>query len=277
MDLADEGSCKCSRARPTNSFVATGRVPTKSVPTATTVSARRVLLECLAEVLGTERAARAFLEGALRGSGLAQVPRTDVAVLEFVRNHLLGMLEDELGRRDAAGVVRNIVGGLRLRSTQRAASPSTKPKSKRPEPAAPPTPVKRAPIAPSRSERARATAARVALLVADRLRRAGLARELVLARFVVLAPDTVEEVDGAVDVAVADLRQPDVEEMLREVLARGPHTRFVVLAEVDADVERWLGSLGVRSFSTTSPTTRGAALAKLVRQLVDRSPRRARG
>lgn len=261
-----------------------GRTP-KAVPTVTTQSsARRVLVDCLAEALGAERAARTFLEVALRSSGLAQVPRTEIAVLDFVRSHMLTMLEDELGRREAAGVVRKIIAGLKRGPSRRPAAASSvpsKPKSNRStapqdRPTAPILPAKRPATAPSRPKD-RQVVRRVALLMADRLQRAGFARELVRAQCEVMAFETVEDVDVAVDVALVDLRQDDVDEIVREIVARGPKTRFVVIAARDVDIEGRLLPLGVRTFCTATPTTRATALTKLVKQFAERSSQRARG
>jgi len=258
----------------------------KAVPSVTTQSsARRVLVECLTDAVGTERAARTFLEVALRSSGLAQVPRTEIAVLDFVRSHMLTMLEDELGHREAAGVVRKIIAGLRRAPSKRSATtaPSvpSKPKSNRStapqdRPTAPIMPTKRPATTPSRTK-PRPVVPHVALLMADRLQRAGFARELVRAQCEVTAFETVEDVDVAVDVVVVDLRLDDVDEIVREIVARGPKTPFVVIANRDVDVEGRLRPLGVRTFCTATPTTRATTLTKLVTQFAERSPQRGRG
>jgi hypothetical protein len=186
------------------------------------VAAQATLLSLLELAYGEPDAARVALERALASGGRERLPDEPLEALDFVRAHLLGSLNAEVGSRLTMALVDELVVRLGIPPP---ASSGPPPSMSRP--------VARVAL---RSRPVPASRARDSVLVVDtdRVGRASLARALLRARYGVTVVDTVDEVrdaleDGGVPaVAIVDMTHEGAEAILRAVLEDAPDVAVVL-------------------------------------------------
>jgi hypothetical protein len=215
-----------------------GAAPLAGGPT-DSESAKAKLLSLLQLACGSSASALDVLDRALLVAGRADLPGTASGLVTFVRAHLMGVLSDEIGPRLTVALVDDLVAEL--------GDPEGAPKDPTLPPASAARPVPR--IEPRVSRRAE-RGLRVALIDADRVERAALARALLRERWDLTVIDTEQDVApslaaGTVDVAVVDAVHPAALGIVESLLRRVPELAVVVRSADAARARVDLGRLGV--------------------------------
>jgi hypothetical protein len=241
-----------------------GAAPLASGP-AEAESAKARLLSLLQLACGSSGAALDVLDRALLLAGREDLPGTPSGLVTFVRAHLVGVLSDEIGPRLTMALVDDLMAEL--------GEPDGAPREHTVPPASAARWVPRQePRVSHRAEKA----LRVALVDADRVGRAALARALLRERWDLTVIDDEHDVTsslagGTVDAAVIDAAHPAALAIVEALLRRVPEMVVVARSADAARARVDLGRLGVPRVEVCIVQAPAEDLVQAVRRVL-RSP-----
>jgi hypothetical protein len=222
-------------------------------------SPEQALLSLLQLACGSYESALDVLGRSLARAGVDRLPRSASAVVAFVRGHVLQVLKDEVGPRLATALRDDLVAALgeQLPTAERITIP--------------PSSVARAvqPAHPASVPRGAGTPLDVALVDADCVGRAALARALVRERWNVTVVDSEEPPDGApdpLDVALVDAAHPAAQAVLESIVRSHPGLAVVVRTGDGGKTRAELALLPVGRIELTSADASPHELVKAIRR-----------
>jgi hypothetical protein len=223
-------------------------------------AAKAKLLSLLQLACGSSAAALEVLDRALVLAGRSDLPPTASGLVTFVRAHLIGVLSDDIGPRLTMALVDDLVAGIG--EVEGAPKEPTVP----PASAARPVP-RQQPRTSHRVERF----LRIALVDADRVGRAALARALLRERWDLTVIDAEQDVasslaGGPVDAAVVDAAHPAALAIVESLLRRVPELVVVVRSSDAVRARVDLGRLGVARVEVCAEQAAPEDLVQAVRR-----------
>jgi hypothetical protein len=208
---------------------------------------------------GSYESALDVLGRSLARAGRDKLPRSASAVVAFVREHVLRVLEDEIGPRLATALGEDLVAALgeQLPMTERITIP--------------PASVSRAVNAqPARVSRGANAPLGVALVDADRVGRTVLARALVRERWNVTVVDSLPVDEGTdpdpLDVALVDEAHPAAQAILESLVQTHPGIVVVVRASTARKLKAQ-PLAGVQGARRVEVTAEGASPEEVIKAI----------
>jgi hypothetical protein len=235
------------------------RAPGRSGEHVAAQTPEQALLSLLQLACGSYESALDVLGRSLARAGRDKLPRSASAVVDFVREHVLQVLEEEVGPRLATALGEDLVGALgeQLPMAERITIP--------------PASVSRAVQGqPARVSRGAGAPLGVALVDADRVGRTALARALVRESWNVTVVDSpqVEEVDpDPLDVALVDEAHPDAQAILEFLVRTHPGLVVVVRGQGGDKLRDHLGLLRAERVEFTPAEASPEELVRAIRRL----------
>jgi hypothetical protein len=218
-------------------------------------SPEEALLSLLQLACGSYEGALDVLGRSLARAGKDKLPRSASAVVAFVREHVLQVLKGDIGPRLATALGEDLVAALgeQLPMAERITMP--------------PSSVERA-VPPARAPRSADAPLSVALVDADCVGRAALARALVRERWIVTVVDSELSADDPLDVALVDAAHPAAQALLESLVRTNPGLAVVVRSSSSARTRVQLGLLAVGRVEVAAESAMPEQLVKAIRRVV---------